>query len=145
MPRANHEQSHAFHIQTAVGRACRSRGPCHRHCGWVDQFPLLCLELRKAFPTRSRPFLVTPFALHIKLQAGKYKVPVAFISTWSRCGARKTTTRSRSTMALPRRGARPKTPDVLRPDVPTSEESVRQTREPDSCLLNLVLLTRMAT
>jgi hypothetical protein len=48
-------------------------------------------------------------------------------------------------MALPRREVRPKTPDVLLPDVPTSEESVKQTREPDSCLLSLVLLTRMVT
>jgi hypothetical protein len=48
-------------------------------------------------------------------------------------------------MAPPRREVRPRTPDVLRPDVPTSEESVKQTRDPDSYLLNPVLLTQMAT
>jgi len=48
-------------------------------------------------------------------------------------------------MALPRLESRPKTLDVLPPDVPTSEESVKQTREPDSCLPSLVLLTLMAT
>lgn len=33
--------------------------------------------------------------------------------------------------------------DGLFQDAPTSEESVKQMREPDSCLLNLVLLTQM--
>lgn len=145
MPCAKYELSHAFRKGMGVDRACRSRGLVIVIVAGAINSRCVAWSSIEAFPTRSRPSLVSLSVLHIKLQAGKYKVPVAFITPWSRCGVQKITTRSSSTMALPRREARLRTPDVLRPDAPTSVESVKQTREPDSCLPNLVLLTQMAT
>lgn len=145
MPCAKYELSHAFRKEMGVDRACRSRGLVIVIVAGAINSRCAAWSSNEAFPTRSRPSLVSPSVLHIKLQADKYKVPVAFIPPWSRCGVQKTTTRSSSTMARPRREAPPKTPDVLLPDVPTSAESVKQTREPDSCLLNPVLLTLMVT
>lgn len=145
MPCAKYELSHAFRKEMGVDRACRSRGLVIVIVAGAINSRCAAWSSIEAFPTRSRPSLVPPSILHIKLQAGKYKVPVASIPPWSRCGVQKTMTRSSPTMAQPRREARPKTPDVLRLDVLTSEESVRQTREQDSCLLNLALLTLMVT